>query len=176
MVSNEGDTEGVSASLLTELLQFSRYNRIANRVLYATCAGIPEGALSQAHPKTGESILGIFNHILIVDRDWMNRFTGVTEENAPRGTMLHDDFSALRDARAKEDERIEEFIQSLSIAFLSAQFRYQDSDGKFHQDPADRLVVHMFNNQTHHRSRIQLLLTELGIEPPALDFHILLRH
>ncbi|MEE8139613.1 MAG: DinB family protein, partial [Alphaproteobacteria bacterium] len=83
----------MSASLLTELLQFSRYNRIANRTLYATCAGIPENALSQAHPKTGESILGIFNHILIVDRDWMNRFTGVTEENAPRGTMLHDDFS-----------------------------------------------------------------------------------
>ncbi|MEE8563756.1 MAG: DinB family protein [Alphaproteobacteria bacterium] len=166
----------MSASLLTELLQFSRYNRIANRVLYAFCAGIPEDALSQAHPKTGESILGIFNHILIVDRDWMNRFTGVTEENAPRGSMLHDDFSVLRDARTKEDERIEEFIESLSIAFLSSQFRYKDSDGNFHQDPADRLVVHMFNNQTHHRGRIELLLTELGKQPPALDFHILLRH
>lgn len=165
----------MSASLLTELLQFSRYNRIANRVLYAFCAGIPDNALSQAHPKTGESILGIFNHILIVDRDWMNRFTGVTEENAPRGSMLHDDFSALRDARAKEDERIEEFIESLSIAFLSSQFRYKDSDGNFHQDPADRLVVHMFNNQTHHRGRIELLLTELGKQPSALDFHILLR-
>ncbi len=165
----------MTASLLTELLQFSRYNRIANRVLYACCAEIPEDALKGARSDTSESIFGIFNHILIVDRDWMNRFTGVTVENAPRGSMLHDGFSALRDARAQEDERIEEFIENLSIAFLSTQFRYKDTDGNFRQDPADRLVVHMFNNQTHHRGRIQLILTEMGKAPPELDFHILLR-
>jgi uncharacterized damage-inducible protein DinB len=165
----------MTASLLTELLQFSRYNRIANRVLYAACAAIPEDALKAARPNTGESIFGIFNHILIVDRDWMNRFTGVVVDNAPRGTLLHDGFAALREDRVKEDERIEEFIENLHIAFLSTQFRYKDTEGDFHVDPADRLVVHMFNNQTHHRSRVQHILSAMGEKAPALDFHILLR-
>jgi uncharacterized damage-inducible protein DinB len=130
---------------------------------------------SSARAGTNVSIFGILNHILIVDRDWMNRFTGVMVDNAPRDTLLHDSFAALREDRVTEDERIEEFIENLHIAFLSTQFRYKDTEGQFHHDPADRLVVHMFNNQTHHRGRIQLILTEMGKEPPALDFHILLR-
>ena len=165
----------MTASLLTELMQFSRYNRVANRVLYEACAEIPEDALKAARPNTTESIFGIFNHILIVDRDWMNRFTGVVVDNVPRGTLLHNSFAALHEDRVKEDERIEEFVENLHIAFLSNQFRYKDTEGLFHQEPADRLVVHMFNNQTHHRSRIQFILSEMGKLPPALDFHILLR-
>ena len=165
----------MTASLLTELLQFSRYNRVANRVLYKACGEIPEDALKGARASSSESIFGILNHILIVDRDWMNRFTGTVVENAPRGTLLHDSFSELWEDRVREDERIEEFVQNIHIAFLSTQFRYKDADGQFHQDPADRLVVHMFNNQTHHRGRIQHIMGELGKDTPALDFHILLR-
>ncbi|MDX1485681.1 MAG: DinB family protein [Alphaproteobacteria bacterium] len=165
----------MTASLLTELLQFSRYNRIANRILYECLAEIPEDDLKRTRPNTDDSVFAILNHILVVDRDWMNRFTGVVVENVPRGEILHDTLAALRDARTQEDERIEEFVENLSIAFLSTQFRYQDAGGQYRQDPADRLVVHMFVNQIHHRGRIEAHLLEMGQEPPLLDFHILLR-
>lgn len=165
----------MTASLQTELMELSRYNRIANRALYDACAALPEGELTEARFEGGQSILFMLNHILIVDRDWMNRFTGVEVENAPRGSLLHASFAPLDADRMKEDERIEEFVENLHIAFLSTRFRYKDAGGTFHQDPADRLVVHMFINQIHHRSRIQQVLADTGRVPPELDFHILLR-
>ncbi len=165
----------MTASLQTELMQLSRYNRIANRALYEACGALPDGALRDPRPNGGKSILFMLNHILIVDRDWMNRFTGVEIPNAPRGTLLHEDFPALDADRTREDERIEEFVENIHIAFLSTQFRYKDTAGAFHQEPADRLVVHMFLNQVYHRSRIQQILAESGRPVPDLDFHIVLR-
>lgn len=165
----------MSASLQTELMEMSRYNRIANRALYECCGGLSERELTQPCPNRDESILFMLNHILIVDRDWMNRFTGVAIANAERGTLLHGNLPDLQADRVKEDERIEEFVENLHIAFLSTQFRYKDALGTFHQDPADRLVVHMFINQVHHRSRLQQVLAQTGHEAPELDFHILLR-
>jgi uncharacterized damage-inducible protein DinB len=165
----------MTASLHTELMQLSRYNRIANRELYECCGRLSERELGQPCPNRNESLLFMLNHILIVDRDWMNRFTGTEIANAERGTLLHDNLPALKTDRVKEDERIEEFVENIRIAFLSTQFRYKDAGGAFHQDPADRLVVHMFINQIHHRSRVQQVLAETGHQAPELDFHILLR-
>lgn len=165
----------MSASLQTELMEMSRYNRIANRALYECCARLSERELGELRPNRDENLLFMLNHILIVDRDWMNRFTGTEIANAERGTLLHDTLAALREDRTREDERIEEFVENIHIAFLSTQFRYKDAGGVFHQDPADRLVVHMFVNQIHHRSRVQQVLAETGHQAPELDFHILLR-
>jgi uncharacterized damage-inducible protein DinB len=165
----------MTASLHTGLMELSRYNRIANRALYQCCGRLSASELSVLRPNRDESLLFMLNHILIVDRDWMNRFTGTEIPNAARGTLLHDSLSALQADRTREDERIEEFVENLHIAFLSTRFRYKDALGVFHQDPADRLVMHMFINQIHHRSRVQQVLAETGHEAPELDFHILLR-
>lgn len=165
----------MTASLQTELMQLSRYNRIANRALYEACGELSESEFMQAPASGADSVFFILNHILIVDRDWMNRFTGEEVENAPRGTLLHQTWADLEADRIREDERIEEFVEDIHIAFLSTRFRYKDAGGVFHQDPADRLVVHMFLNQIHHRSHVLQALAHAGHEPPELDFHILLR-
>jgi uncharacterized damage-inducible protein DinB len=165
----------LTASLQTELMQLSRYNRIANRALFDACGKLSESELNEPPSSGIDSVLFILNHILIVDRDWMNRFTGEEVENAPRGTLLHETLAALDADRIKEDERIEEFVEDIHIAFLSTQFRYKDAGGVYHQDPADRLVLHMFLNQIHHRSRVLQALAQAGHQPPELDFHILLR-
>lgn len=165
----------MSASLLTTLLNFSRYNRVANTLLYRVCAPIPEDALKKPRANSVDSVFSILNHILIVDRRWMNRFTGVEVENVAQGKILHESFDDLSAARVEEDQRIEEFMENVSIAFLSTQFQYKDHNGQFQRDPADRLVQHMFNNQTIHRGRVCQMLEEMGKDPPETDFHILLR-
>lgn len=166
----------MSASLLSELENFSRYNRIANRLLYDACRKLPAGELDRPRAAQYGSILGTLNHVLVMDGVWLDRFTGTAGDEEPhRDAILHRDFTELRRAREHTDIRIEEFIETVSIAFLSSQFRFKDLGGQFRHDPADRLVLHMFNHQTHHRAQVHAMLAEAGIEPPALDFHALLR-
>ncbi|MBT3792928.1 MAG: damage-inducible protein DinB [Rhodospirillales bacterium] len=164
----------MSASLLSTLENYGRYNRMANELLYEYCSTIPEDVLNKERPNTKHSIFGILNYAMVVDRDWMNRFRGDNIENVARDEILYSDFKTLKHARAEEDERIEDFVQNITIVFLSAQFQYKDSEGQFRRDASDHLVLHMFNHQTYHRGRVAQILSEMDEGAPVLDYHILL--
>jgi uncharacterized damage-inducible protein DinB len=137
----------MSASLLSTIEDFSRYNRRANRELYGACHKLSAEELALPRKAFFGSILGTLNHILVMDRIWIDRFTGT------------------------ESERMEEFVDTLTIAFLATRFRWQDLDRQYHNDQADVLVLHMFNHQTHHRGQIHDMLSQTDIEPPSLDYH-----
>lgn len=164
----------MSASLLSQFHMLSRYNRLANETLYASCAELPHEELTRPQVAFFGSILGTLNHILVVDRIWMDRFTQTDREAPPLSTVLYRDFDELRDARVAEDHRIEEFAENLKIAFLSSRFQYKDHTGQFRQDSADLLVMHFFNHQTHHRGQVHQLLTQSGTKEISLDLHRLI--
>jgi len=142
----------MSASLLSQIQNMARYNRRANRVIYDTCGVLPHQELVRDRAVPFQSILGTLNHILVIDRTWLDRFTQTDREPPKHNEVLHDNLAELRAARDAEDERIMEFCETLKIAFLSSRFQYTDHYGVFRQDGADVLVLHFFNNQTHHRS------------------------
>ncbi len=166
----------MSSSLMTNFQNLSRYNRIANRVIYQSCALLPAEELVRERAMQYGTLIGTLNHALVMDRIWLDRFTG-TESGMvlERTSVLERDFDKLRSLRQVEDVRIQDFTDSLKISFLSSQFRYKDLSDQYRHDPADRLVMHMFTHAVHHRSQIQQCLREMGANPPNLDFHVLLR-
>lgn len=164
----------MSASLLTQFHTLARYNRRANRVLYEACAELSADELALDREAFFKSILGTLNHILVVDRIWLDRFTRTEREVPELNSILHHDFAELRAARQAEDDRIVEFCEDLQIAFLSSRFQYKDHSGMFRQDNADLLVMHFFNHQTHHRGQIHHMLVQTGAGELSLDLHRLM--
>ena len=126
-------------------------------------------------PAFFKSIHGTLNHILVGDRIWMTRFEGSTIPSTGLNAILHEDFDVLRVARVEQDERIEAFAAGLTDKFLTQSIQYINNQGRHLDDPADLLVAHLFNHQTHHRGQIHDLLTQTAVEPPSLDLHRLLR-
>lgn len=161
----------MSASLLSLLQTLSRYNRRANRVLYAACASLPREELRRPRLSSFGSILETLNYVLVVDRTWMDRFTQTEREAPPLDNMLYPDFEELHAARVAEDDRIQELMDGLKIAFLSSRFRYKDHNGQFRQDGADVLVVHFFNHQTHYRGQVHEMLIQAGMNDLNFDLH-----
>jgi uncharacterized damage-inducible protein DinB len=165
----------MAASLLSTYQTFSRYNRKANDALYTACAKLTPEEAGASRPRYFNSIIGALNHILVMDRIWLDRFTGSDEEPPGPDEILYPDFEELWAARRAEDERMEELVQSLTPALLASRFRYRDTMGELRHDPADLLVTHMFNHQTHHRSLVQAMLSETSIEAPCLELHRIIR-
>lgn len=164
----------MSASLLSQFETLSLYNRLANEMLYDACANLAPEELAAPRLTFHGSIIGTLNHILVVDRIWLDRFTATEREAVPFDTVLYPEFEALREARAAEDMRIEEFIEGLHIAFLACRFQYQDHTGQYRQDNADLLVMHLFNHQTHHRGQVHAMLGQAGVSEISLDLHRLI--
>lgn len=149
----------------------ARYNRIANERLYDACAQLSDAEYRRRRDGSFGSIHALLNHILLGDRIWMSRFKGGGRVTPPLNSILFENFSELRAARAAEDAAIESFFENIDAEFLNRPLRYTNSQGKDYTDVTNLAVLHFFNHQTHHRGQAHVMLSQTGIKPPSLDLH-----
>jgi uncharacterized damage-inducible protein DinB len=161
--------------LIAHFQNLARYNRVANHRIYEACAQLDDTEYRKPRAGSLGSIHALLNHILLGDRIWMQRFEsdGPTT-TPPLKTILYDDFAELRDARLREDERVEKFFASVSAPFWDRPIAYVNSLGQPYTDPAAASVAHLFNHQTHHRGQVHVMLAQTAVAPPSLDMHRIL--
>ena len=152
----------------------ARYNRIANERLYEACAQLEEAEYRKQRAGSFGSIHALLNHVLLGDRIWMSRFEGGGAETPPLNTVLFENFADLRDAREREDGRIERFFEDIDDGFLSREMNYVNSKGVRYVETPTIAVPHFFNHQTHHRGQVHVMLSQTPVAPPSLDMHRIL--
>ncbi|MDH6266786.1 putative damage-inducible protein DinB [Rhizobium sp. SG_E_25_P2] len=155
---------------------FAAYNRWANTTLYNAAAAMSE---EERRASTGAffgSLHATLNHILAADRIWQKRFTGAGDAPTQLDAILYDDFAALRQARAAEDERIIGWIDSLSETDIAGRFTYTPvSSTETVTQKLSGALSHVFNHQTHHRGQCHMMLTSQGKPSLALDLVYFIR-
>lgn len=160
----------------------ARYNRWMNDKLYALSATLSDETRKRDLGAFFQSIHGTFNHLLLADRVWLARFTGVT---VPDGFMgpggirsldqeLYADFEELRRERARTDDELSAWVSGLTDEKLAAPLVYLRR-GQKQEAPLWWSVAHLFNHQTHHRGQITTLLTQQGCDPGVTDLVAMLR-
>ena len=160
----------------------ARYNRWMNDKLYGLSATLSDEARKRDVGAFFKSIHGTLNHLLLADRVWLARFTGVA---APAGFMapggirsldqeLYADFDALRRERALTDDELSAWVSTLSHERLSAPLVFMRR-GQRQETPLWWAVAHLFNHQTHHRGQITTLLTQQGCDPGSTDLFAMLK-
>jgi len=150
--------------------RFAAYNAWANARLYDAATALTDFERKRDVKGYFKSLHGTLNHLLVADRIWLHRLTG--EGHAPRSLddILFEHFSALREAREAEDDRLTTYVAGLTAADLPAEIAYSNTRGEAKRLPRSIILAHMFNHQTHHRGQATHILRQLGVaEPPALD-------
>ncbi|NJM69737.1 MAG: damage-inducible protein DinB [Scytonema sp. RU_4_4] len=161
--------------LIQHFQMLARYNTLANRKLYKVCSQLSDVERKRIRPAFFKSIHGTLNHIMVGDRIWMGRFQSKQMPSTGLDAILYDDFDELRSVRVLEDEQIEAFMSRLDQDFVTKTISYVNNQGKLYTDPANLLLAHFFNHQTHHRGQIHDMLTQTEIAPPVLDMHRIIR-
>jgi uncharacterized damage-inducible protein DinB len=156
--------------------QLAAYNRWANRRVYDDAATLPDEVRKQGSGLFFGSVHGTLNHLLVADYIWMRRFTGDGPVPERLNQTLYEDFTELRAAREREDERILGFVTGLTTDGYDRLIEYQNSSGKTFQQAVGPALTHFFNHQAHHRGQVHAGLTIAGIrEPTSLDLLVLQR-
>jgi uncharacterized damage-inducible protein DinB len=144
-------------------------NGWANHRLIAACA-----QLSQADfvaPRTGffPSLRATLNHILIIDRFYVDAMEGGTLGPAAWANQEPCDTAImLRTAQSEIDRRLIAVVERLGIADLERVVEIHRGD-RIQLERMDRLLLHLFQHQIHHRGQAHAMLSATDVAPPQLD-------
>jgi uncharacterized damage-inducible protein DinB len=157
-------------SQLNSYRALSRYNRWMNENLYAHAAKLSDEQRKHNAGAFFKSIHGTLNHILLADRVWLGRLTGVHFAVKSLGDELYSHFETLRAERAATDQAIIDWIDNLSDNDVGGTLTYQRIGGdQTASMPLGLVLTHFFNHQTHHRGQVTTLLSQQGIDPGVTD-------
>lgn len=148
------------------------YNAEMNRRLIRAADTLDEAARRADRGAFWGSLHGTLSHILWGDTQWMSRIDGwqkppVGQKDSAR---MMEDWSALKDARAAADARIEAWADGLTEQRLAGPLVwYSGISGKEVSMPLWIVATHFFNHQTHHRGQAHALITHAGAATADTD-------
>lgn len=137
-----------------------------HRLLTAVCA-LPPGEFEA--PRTGffPSLKGTLNHILIVDWFYVDAMEGGTL--GPKAFVDDEPFydpAALMAAQEASDKRL------IAVCEQGGDFARtvsMDRGKRIQTERLDRVLLHLFEHQIHHRGQAHCMLSGTQIAPPQLD-------
>jgi uncharacterized damage-inducible protein DinB len=144
-------------------------NGWANHRLLSVCA--PMSDTEFAAPRVGffPSLRATLNHILIVDRFYVDAMEGGTlgpaafADEEPCKSI-----AALTAAQAEIDGRLIAVTEGLGAEDLGRIAEVHRGD-RIQRERLDRLLLHLFEHQIHHRGQAHAMLSATDIAPPQLD-------
>jgi uncharacterized damage-inducible protein DinB len=144
-------------------------NAWANHRLLTACAGLSPDEFTA--PRTGffPSLRATLNHILVIDRFYVDAMEGGTlgpaawADPEPCATV-----AALRAAQAGVDRRLLAVVAGLDAAGLQRVVDVHRGSRVQHER-MDRLLLHLFQHQIHHRGQAHAMLSGTSVPPPQLD-------
>lgn len=149
--------------------KLAQANRLANARLHRACAHLDPVELTAPRPAFFGTIQATLNHILLVDRFYLNALKGnPLNQLALDQARTCPELATLTRWQAAEDLALLAHVQSLSPAAL-ADIVAVDRGDRTQHDRRDDLLSHLFQHQTHHRGQVHGMLSTTPIPPPQLD-------
>jgi uncharacterized damage-inducible protein DinB len=157
------------ASHLQTLRAMAYNNAWANHRLLSACAALTQAEFEA--PRTGffPSIQATLNHILVIDWFYVDALEGgalgpaVWANPVPRPSL-----PALHKAQAAVDRRLICWCDALD-ADGPDRIIHVHRGTRMQSERADRLLLHLFQHQVHHRGQAHAMLSGTRVAPPQLD-------
>jgi uncharacterized damage-inducible protein DinB len=144
-------------------------NGWANHRLLTACYQLSQSEFTATRTGFFPSLRATLNHILIVDLFYVDAMEGGTLGPAawadlePCLTM-----DVLRSAQANVDRRLIAVVDALDAHGLERIVEVHRGT-RIQRERMDRLLLHLFQHQIHHRGQAHGMLSSTAVSPPQLD-------
>jgi uncharacterized damage-inducible protein DinB len=159
----------MTASNLLTLRAMAYNNAWANHRLLSACAALSQEEFEAQGTSFFPSIQATLNHILIVDRFYVDALEGGTLGPAAWANPVPCPMlSELRAEQAAVDRRLIAWCNSLDESGPD-RIIHVHRETRVQTERADRLLLHLFQHQIHHRGQAHAMLSGTKVAPPQLD-------
>src|SRR5215471_18603167 len=159
----------MSASFVQTYRAFAYNNAWANYRLLTTCANLHQKDFEAERIGFFPSLQRTLNHIYVVDLFYVDALEGgwlgpkAWENPIPFPTLAE-----LSPAQASMDQRLMGACNALTPTSLIGEVRI-NRGAHVQVERRDRLLMHLFQHQIHHRGQAHAMLSGSSIKPPQLD-------
>jgi uncharacterized damage-inducible protein DinB len=157
------------ASLVGTYRAMAYNNAWANQRLLAACASLASAEFTARRSGFFPSIKATLNHILIIDWFYVDALEGgwlgpkAWADQLPCASV-----AALQREQRAVDRRLIAVCERLTDQSLDGFVRV-NRDTRVQTERRDRLLLHLFQHQIHHRGQVHAMLSGSAVRPPQLD-------
>ena len=159
----------MSDLLLTSYRAMARNNAWANHRLLTACAGLTQDEFEASRTGFFPSIKATLNHVLIIDWFYVDGLEGGWL--GPRAFANQEPCATVADLQREQgavDRRLIAVCEALTEESLAGFVRI-NRDTRVQTERRDRLLLHVFQHQIHHRGQAHAMLSATSVKPPQLD-------
>ena len=151
------------------LLAQAYNNAWANHRLLRACGKLSAEELTAPRTSFFPSIIHTLNHILTVDWLYISALEGNCIGAAafePEIPFVH--FADLNREQHAADRRLIDHCRQMVAETVMQEVRIPRDD-HVQVETADRVLLHLFQHQIHHRGQVHAMLSGTSVPPPQLD-------
>ena len=159
----------MQAGLVQTFRAFAYNNAWANHRLLTACGELSQAEFAAARTGFFPSLQATLNHIHVIDLFYVDALEGGwLGPKAWANEVPYPSVAELKRAQRAIDQRLIIHCDALTPEQLDGEVKV-NRDTSVQTERRDRLLMHLFQHQIHHRGQAHAMLSETTVKPPQLD-------
>ena len=154
---------------MVDVKELLEYNERVRHDYFDTLSKLPWKEFTKNREASFHSIRNIFIHTLGAMDYWLDF---LQKENL-RSKRKFDDYINIEEVKAymeQVEKRMHRYVSSLNTEGLNKTHTWTDDDGNAVKATTEDVLIHMFEEEVHHRGELIALLWQMNVQPPPMGW------
>jgi uncharacterized damage-inducible protein DinB len=156
-------------TLLVEVKQLLEYNEKVRHRYFEALTKLTWDEFVKNREASFHSFRNIFIHTLGAMDYWL----GFLQGEKPSPHKKFEEYQTFEDVRERMEyveKRMREYLNSLSVGGLKKKYTVTNDANETIEITAEDVLIHVFEEEIHHRGELIALFWQMGIEPPLMGW------
>ena len=154
---------------MVEIRKLLEYNEKTRHRYYEAMAKLPWDEFIENREASFHSLRNIFIHTLGASDYWLD-FLQKTDCHSKRKFDEYTSFEEVKAYMETVDLRTRNYLDSLLPRGLDKKYTLKNDADETVEVTAEDILIHMFEEEVHHRGELIALLWQMGVEPPLMGW------
>jgi uncharacterized damage-inducible protein DinB len=156
-------------SIMVDVRKLLKYNETVRHRYFRKLNELSWEEFAKNREASFHSIKNIFVHALSAIDYWLD----FLQKQNLHSKRKYDDYGTFEEVRAymeHVEKRTHEYLNSLTREDLDKTYAIKAKGGKTFEVTAEDILIHMFEEEVHHRGELIALLWQMNVEPPPMGW------
>jgi uncharacterized damage-inducible protein DinB len=154
--------------LMVEVKQLLEYNEKVRHRYFEALTKLPWNEFVKNREASFHSLRNIFIHTLGAIDYWLDFLQ--SQKSSHKEFDEYQTFQDVRDRMEYIEKRMQGYLNSLPIGGLEKKYTVTNDTNETIEVTAEDVLIHVFEEEVHHRGELIALLWQMGIEPPLMGW------